>query len=73
MFNMDQNVQYWVLEESWNFKTKAFPFPRPHHSVLQHFGDTLNTFAPLNIAQGGWGKPFSPKDAWMFQHIFWGL
>ena len=52
MFSVDQNVQYWVLEESRNFKTNAYPFTCPHHSMLRHFGDMLNTFARLNIARG---------------------
>ena len=41
--------------------TKLFPSPPPpHHSMLRHFGDMLNTFAHLNTARGNEGAIF-PK------------
>ena len=50
--------------------TNAFPFPAPHHSMLQHFGDTLNAFARFNIARGSGGIHFPLKTLKCFKTFF---
>ena len=57
------------IEESWN-TTNAFRFSRPHHSMLRHFGDTLKTFARLNITRASGGSHFPLKTLECFKTFF---
>ena len=50
------------IRRKLGFQLTLFPSPASNHSMMQHFGDILNTFAHLNIAQGSGGAIF-PKEA----------
>ena len=58
--NVDQYVQYWVLEESWDLNM-LFHWSPSKQLMLRHFGDTLNTFLLLNIARGSGQKQICPE------------